>query len=213
MTVSLDPAFTLAAAELGMATSAWLFAQEVHGVQGDDGVSLLRDQLGRKWPVLDAICAAWLEGARPPGIDAQPLVDRLHGFRRLLIVGLEARWLDPLLAGLPASLRLGLLQHSELLPDWQRVASNLPSRVEFVDLAHFQTWAGSSSALLSFVYGCSNTSQDELFTTTSWARVSGPDVRTQFRELLAWDVLEVPLKLYPRWLVAVSPDTFTWIHP
>ena len=212
MTSSPDPAFTLAAAELGMATSAWLFAEEIHAIEGSEGVALLGDRLGRKWPVLDAICAAWLDGARPPKVCVQPLIDRLQGFRRLLIVGLEAHWLDPLLAQLPHSLRLGLLRHSELLPDWERVASNLPSRVEFVDLANFQSWAGARSALLSFVYGCSNTSQDELFTTTSWARVAGPDMRTQFRDLFAWDVLGVPLRLYPRWLVAVTPDQFTWVH-
>ena len=192
MTSSPDPAFTLAAAELGMATSAWLFAEEIHAIEGSEGVALLGDRLGRKWPVLDAICAAWLDGARPPKVCVQPLIDRLQGFRRLL--------------------RLGLLRHSELLPDWERVASNLPSRVEFVDLANFQSWAGARSALLSFVYGCSNTSQDELFTTTSWARVAGPDMRTQFRDLFAWDVLGVPLRLYPRWLVTVTPDQFTWVH-
>lgn len=210
MSSSLDQAFSLAAAELGMASAGWLFTEEVFHGEGAEGVQRLRDALGRKWPVLDAICAAWLSGARAPQVDAGALLSRLEGVTRVVVVGLEARWLDALMAALPASVRVGLVKHSELSPDWERVSANLGGRVELLELDDFQAWAGQHSALLSFVYGAGGGAG--LFALSAWVRVSGPDVRTQFRELIGWDVLRVPLSIYPRWLVAVSADDFTQLE-
>lgn len=207
MSASLDQAFALAAGELGLASASWLFAKEVHACEGRTGIENLRDALGRTWPVLDAICAAWLDGLRGPTVDASVLVQRMQGLRRLVLVGLESHWLDLLLPQLPEGLQLGLLRHSEFDPDWLRVRANLGERVELLDLADFQSWAGARSGLLSFVYGGGSA----LFALSSWARVYGPDVRTQFRELIGWDVLQVPISIYPRWLVAVPPDQFTFL--
>lgn len=210
MSASLDQAFSLAAAELGMASAAWLFAEEVHQGEGVNGIQQLRDALGRRWPVLDAICAAWLAGARAPRVDATSLLARLEGVTRVVVVGLEARWLDALMVTLPASVRVGLVKHSEFSPDWDRVTANLGGRVELLELADFQGWAGQRSALLSFVYGTGDGAG--VFALTAWVRVSGPDVRTQFRDLIGWDVLQVPLSIYPRWLVAVAPGDFTQLE-
>ena len=210
MSASLDQGFSLAAAELGLASAAWLFTEEVHRGEGDDGVHRLRDALGRRWPVLDAVCAAWLDGERAPEVDAAPLVSRLEGVTRLVVVGLEARWLDALMRLLPVSVRVGLVRHSEFSPDWERVVANLGPRVELLELADFQGWAGQRSVLLSFVYGAGGGSG--LFALSAWVRVAGPDVRTQFRELMGWDVLRVPLSIYPRWLVAVSAEDFTQLE-
>lgn len=207
MSAGPDQAFSLAAAELGMASAAWLFTAEVDRSEGAEGVQRLRDALGRRWPVLDAVCAAWLEGARAPEVSTAPLLAWLEGITRVVVVGLEARWLDPLVAALPAAVRVGLIKHSELSPDWDRVIANFAGRVELLELADFQGWAGQRSVLLSFVYGAGGVSG--LFALSAWVRVSGPDVRTQFRELIGWDVLGVPLSIYPRWLVAVSPGDFT----
>lgn len=211
MSSGLDQAFSLAAAELGMASAGWLFTEEVFQGEGAEGVQRLRDALGRRWPVLDALCAAWLDGARAPQVDAAALVARLEGVTRVVVVGLEARWLDALLAVLPRSVRVGLVKHSEFSPDWDRVSANLSGRVELLELADFQSWAGQHSALLSFVYGAGGGAG--LFALSAWVRVSGPDVRTQFRDLIGWDVLRVPLSIYPRWLVAVSADDFTQLEP
>jgi len=205
LSTGLDQGFTMAAAELGMASASWLFAREVDGAEGPDGVARLRDALGRRWPVLDAICAAWLRGLRPPQVQAERVVERLQGFSRLVVVGLESLWLDVLLRQLEPRLRIGLLKHSELSPDWRRVQANLGARVVFLDLANFQSWAGSRSALLGFVYGV----DPRPFATSGWVRVAGPDTRTQFRELIGWDVLGVPLSVYPRWMIAVPRDQFT----
>jgi hypothetical protein len=210
----LDQAFTLAAAELGMASAGWLFTEQTFEAEGDEGVRQLRDSLGRRWPVLDSICAAWLTGTRAPVIDAGPLLARLENITRLVVVGIEARWLDALVGGspaaLPAGVRVGLVRHSEFEPDWERVVGNLGGRVELLELTDFQAWAGRRSALLSFVYGAGG--PGGLFALSAWVRVSGPDVRTQFRELLGWDVLGVPLSIYPRWLVAVASQDFTHLE-
>ena len=138
------------------------------------------------------------------------LLARLEGVTRVVVVGLEARWLDALMAVLPASVKVGLVKHSEFSPDWERVTANLGGRVELLELADFQSWAGQRSALLSFVYGAGDGAG--LFALSAWVRVCGPDVRTQFRELIGWDVLQVPLSIYPRWLVAVPPGDFTQLE-
>ena len=210
MNESLNQAFTLAAAELGMASAAWLFIEQSFEAEDEEGVRQLRDSLGRRWPVLDAICAAWLTGVRAPVIDAAPLLERLQNITRLVVVGVEARWLDALLRVLPRDVRVGLLRHSEFDLDWTRVLGNLGGRVELLELSDFQAWAGRRSAMLSFVYGAGG--QGGLFALSAWVRVSGPDVRTQFRELLGWDVLGVPLSIYPRWLIAVASQDFTHLE-
>ncbi len=204
MSSGLEQAFFLAAGELGQASAAWLFASEVHAAEGDNGVEALRDELGRRWPVLDAVCAAWAQGVRAPQPDASEL--SFEELQRLVIVGLEARWLDALVPAFPRALRVALLRHSEYTPDWERAAANLRGRVELLELGDFQTWAGPRSALLTFVYGARG---EGPFAPSAWARVAGPDVRTQFRELIGWDVLRVPLSLYPRWLVRVPREDFT----
>lgn len=205
MISGLDQAFALAAAELGMASAAWLFVEEVAGEEGVDGVERLRDSLGRQWPVLDAIAAAWQSGRRAPDIDPGQLKKRLQGLTRLVVVGLEARWLDALWTCLDPQTRVGFLRHSEFDPDWQRVQWNFGERAELLDLADFQAWAGARSALLTFVYGVGQ----RPFALSAWIRVYGLDVRMQFRDLLGWDVLQVPISVYPRWLVAVPAEQFT----
>ena len=161
--------------------------------------------------MLDANCAAWLQGVRLTVVQAEAVLERLRGFSRLVIVGLESRWLDVLLEQLDPKVRVGILRHSELSPDWERVQANLSERVVFLDLSNFQSWAGSRSALLSFVYGAGDGPEaaGRPFATSAWVRASGPDTRTQFRELIGWDVLGVPLSVYPRWLVSVPREQFT----
>lgn len=206
MSRGLDQAFSLAAAELGMASAAWLFSDEVVAQDGAAGLQSLRDELGRRWPVVDAICAARAAGRSQPPVSTTSLLTALEGLTRVLIVGHEARWLDPLLAALPPTVRVGLLRWSELNPDWERLRSNFGGRLELVSLNDFQQWAGTRSAMLTFVYGAEPAGP---FALASWVRVSGPDVRTQFRELIGWEVLGVPLSVYPRWLVAMSASDFT----
>jgi hypothetical protein len=90
----------------------------------------------------------------------------------------------------------------------RRVLANFGNALRIVDLADFRRWAGKRSALLTFVYG---TDGHAAHVATTWLRVSGPDVRAQFRTLIGWDVLGQPMRLYPRWLVETSSDDFSVI--
>lgn len=201
----LEHAFKVAAGELGHVSAAWLFAREVAAELGREGVEQLRDGLGRAYPVLDAVAGLWLEGAHAPQVDAAQVAAACQGATRLLVVGVEALHLDALLPCLPAGLRVGLVRLG-LGVDWERALSNWDGRVEGTDLADFQRWAGARSVLLTFAYGGAG---GELFVHPSWVRVHGPDVRTQFRTILAWDVLGAPMYVYPRWLVGVPPEQFS----
>lgn len=201
----LEHAFRVAAGELGHVSAAWLFAREVAAELGEGGVEQLRDGLGRAYPVLDAVVGQWLSGARSPRLLADEVALACAGAARLLVVGVEARHLDALLPLLPADTRVGLVRLG-LGVDWERVLANWGGRVEGTDLADFQRWAGARSALLTFAYGGAG---GEVFVHPSWVRVHGPDVRTQFRSILAWDVLGAPLYVYPRWLVGVPPEQFS----
>lgn len=210
MNTQQEQAFRLAASELGMASAAWLFVRETADVEGDAGVAILRDQLGRSWPVLDAACAGWLAGAREHRIDVQAVLPPLAGITRLVLVGYEADWVDVLIAALPPDVQVGLILLGDPLAQWSRVLANHGRRVQALALADFQAWAGPRSVLMTFVYGVSG---DQVFVLPTWLRTAGPDVRLQFRSLLGWRVLDLPLAVYPRWLVAAERQTLTDLLP
>jgi hypothetical protein len=118
----------------------------------------------------------------------------------------EATFLDALVERLDPAVKVAMIAHSPFSVDWNRVLDNYGGRIERVDLDTFQNWAGGKSALLTFAYGRvdSRTAVAPL-----WLRACGADVRSQFRALVAWNVLEAPLLLYPRWLVEIEADSFT----
>lgn len=203
-------AFRLAASELGMASAAWLFVEQTAAWAGHDGVAQLRDALGRAWPVLDAVCAGWLAGQHRPAVDTVSLAPVLAGSTRLLLVGYEARWVDALLQALPPEVGVGLVCHGDPRADWQRVLANHAGRLKALSLEDFQHWAGPRTTLLTFIYGATDTL---VFAVPAWLRASGPDVRLQFRHLAGWRILDVPMEVYPRWLVATERDTLTELLP
>lgn len=106
-----------------MASAAWLFAGEVGAAQGVAGVEAMRDDLGRAWPVLDAVCANWIDGRRDPDLDPREVAALLADASRVA-VGIEADWLDALVAALPATTRVGLVQYSA--STWKRCCSCWP---------------------------------------------------------------------------------------
>lgn len=201
----LRQAFLLAASELGMCSASWLFTQEIFEEVGDVGVNALRDELGREFPVLDAICGSWMEGKRQPTISTKDALDQLAGASRVLFVGHESLWLDPLVVSLTEA-KLGLLTHSIFKPDWDRLLGNYQGRVEPVLMSDFQEWAGSRSALVTFVYGLGH---ETAFVLPTWVRITGVDVKAQFRTLLGWSVLSDPPVVYPRWLVEAPQTLFS----
>lgn len=201
----LEQAFLLAASELGLCSASWLFVREIFGEVGDAGVNALSDELGREFPVLEAVCGAWLAGERQPTIAPDKVLARLTGATRVLFVGHESLWLDMLVEALPGA-KLGLLTHSIFEPDWGRLLGNYQERVEPVAMGQFQTWAGPRSALVTFAYGLGH---ETVFVLPSWARVTGADVKAQFRTLLGWNVLPEPPSVYPRWLVEAPQTLFS----
>ena len=203
-----EQAFEVAAGELGFASASWLFVREVFAAEGAPGVEALRDALGRSFPVLDSIAAAWLEGQRKPVLSVDAVVAALEGSERVVIVGIEADPLDALIDALPSSMELGLLDYSALEADWDRVLANWRGRVARTDLATFQSFAGARSSVLTFLYGHDGI---HAHVRPAWLRVLGPDVLTQFRAFVGWNVLPHPLYVYPRWLHEHPLDAFTTV--
>ncbi|MBN8525289.1 MAG: hypothetical protein J0M02_08140 [Planctomycetes bacterium] len=202
----LSHAFRAAAGELGYAAAAWIFARDVHAEAGDAGVGALRDQLGREYPVLDAVCVSWLAGIRAPVRESAACIAALAGCRRLTIVGLESDALDALLPAM-SGLDAAILTYAPLPADWDRVLANFDGALSAIDLDAVLARAGSDSALLCFVYG----GDDGLFAPPAWLRLDGPDVRAAFRARIAWNVLPTPFAVYPRWLAEVVPTSFTTV--
>lgn len=205
---TLMQAFAVAAAELGFCSAAWLFVREIAANGGSPLVSDLRDALGRTFPVLDAVAAAWLEGERAPVIHANAVAKALTGSQTILIVGLEADFLDALTPVL-GDRRVFLLAHSNLSElAWQRVLSNYAGRIEPIDLLTFQRLAGAKTAILCLAYGATD---HAVHVHPAWLRMFGDDVRAQFRAFIGWDVLRRPMYVYPRFLVEVPRGDFTVI--
>ena len=204
----LDQAFGAVAGELGMATASWLFVRAVARCSGDGGVAALADRVGGSFTVLDAVARGWLAGAREPRTGPGPVLEALGKVTRVVVVGVEAIFLDSLIARLDASVKIAMVTHSPFAVDWGRLLDNYGGRVERLDLDTFQNWAGGRSALLTFAYGRQPSRTAVL---PLWLRASGSDVRSQFHALVAWDVLGIPLELYPRWLVEIDVESFTHV--
>jgi len=193
----------MTAAELGMCSASRLFVRELAAAGGDALVREARDRLGRDYPVFDFVAARALEGDPAPPIDPEPVCGALAGIARLLVVGLEAFFLDALVEALP-DVEIGLIADSGgMEPDLRRVLANYRDRVEGVSLGDIHRWAGRRSALLTFVYGAD---AHVVYVNATWLRVSGPDVRTSFRSLVGWDIFGRPMLVYPRWLVETARD-------
>lgn len=204
----LHAAFSVAAGELGFCSASWLFVRELAGAGGEDLVRALRDALGRDFPVLDAVASQFLSGQQAPALDLEPVLAACAGASTILVSSLEADFLDALLPQLRPR-RVVLLRYSGLGDvDWERVLSNYGSQLESTDLASFQRWAGIRTAVLTMVYGAD---AHAAHVHPAWLRMSGEDVRTQFRCFIGWDVLRAPMTVYPRWLVEVPRTDFTVI--
>lgn len=205
----LAQAFAAVVGELGQVTASWLFVRAVARSLGDAGVAALAESVGPSFTVLDAVARGWLEGERELRIDPAPVVAAIGNATRVVVVGIDAKFLDALVAALDAAggrVAIAIVTHTAFDVDWNRVLDNWGGRVEAVDLDTFQKWAGGKSALLTFAFGRQGSQTAVL---PLWLRACGDDVRAQFRALIAWDILGRPLSLYPRWLVEVEAESFT----
>jgi hypothetical protein len=202
----IDQAFLAVCGELGMTTASWLFVRAVARSAGDRGIAALAERVGGDFPVLEAVASGWLAGSRERHTDPTSVLEAIGNVTRLVLVGIEASFLDSLVPRLDASVKLAMIAHSPFVVDWERVLDNYADRIERVDLDTFQNWAGGKSALLTFAYGRNDSRTAVL---PLWLRACGMDVRSQFRALVAWNVLDTPLERHPRWLVEVETDSFT----
>ncbi|HEY8379137.1 MAG TPA: hypothetical protein VIK91_21740 [Nannocystis sp.] len=201
----LARAFLTATSELGMASTAFLFAREI-AKSGDAALAEARDLLGREFPVFHCVAGRWLTGARDPAPDIEPVLAALAGLARLLVVGLETTWLDLLLPRL-GGVEVGILREDTgLHGDFRRVLANYEGLAVGVELADMSRWSGRRSGLLTFVYGSDG---HVAHVPAAWQRVSGPDVRTQFAALVGWNILGAPMDLYPRWLTETGVADFS----
>lgn len=202
----LSQAFAAVVGELGQVTASWLFVRAVARCTGDAGVEALAESIGPSFTVLDAVARGWLEGERELVVDPRPVVEAIGNATRVVVVGVDATFLDALVAALDAKVAIAIVTHTAFDVDWDRVLDNWGGRVERVDLDTFQKWAGGKSALLTFAFGRQG---DQTAVVPLWLRACGEDVRSQFRALIAWDILGRPLSLYPRWLVEIEAQSFT----
>lgn len=203
---SLDRAYHVAATELGFSSAARLFVAETEEALGAEGVEALRHSLGRRFPVLDAVAAMSLRGEAAALPDASAAREALEGLSRVLVVGIEADALDAL-CPLPARVKTGLLMHRSVgVVDWGRVAANLEGDWELVPMDDYQRWAGSRAGVLTFAYGVAD---GVAHVTPEYLRLIGGDTRSQFRALLAWDLLPGGTEVYPRWLAEAPLDLFS----
>jgi len=190
-----------------MWSAAWLVSEEIHAAGGAEALEAVRDALGRTYPILDAIATQRLRGMRAPVVDARPVVDALQGSTSVLIVGLEADPIDALLPSL-RGLRVGLVASSEFEIEWERVVANCGGDVVPVSLDELPRWAGRRTAIVTFAYGVRG---ERVFVPPVWLRIDGPDVRTQVRALIAWDVLGEPPFLHPQWLRGTPVESFSLV--
>jgi hypothetical protein len=202
---TVEQAFRVAAGELGLCDAAWRFVDDLAAEGGAPLVESVRDALGRTFPVLDAVCGRKLLGRPAPAVDVSNVIEACAGLRRLVVVGVEARWLDALVLAL-RDVELAVLPANALPGDLERLAANLPTTVPLTTLSDFQRFAGPRSGLLTFVYGAT---PQGAFVLPEWVRTQGPDVRAQFRAFVGWEVLDAPPDVYPRWLIEVPTSHFT----
>lgn len=202
----LAQVFLGAASELGMATAAHLIVGEIWRAGGERLVAAARDGFGRDFPVLHSVAARWLAGERAPAPAPAPVLDAVAGLSRLLVVGIETAWLDALLPAL-AGVEVGLLRDEAALSgEFRRVLANYEGLAVGVDLADLHRWSGRRSGLLTFVYGSDG---HVAHVPTTWLRVSGPDVRTEFAALVGWNILGGAMEVYPRWLAETGVGDFS----
>ncbi|MBL9007183.1 MAG: hypothetical protein JNJ46_23200 [Myxococcales bacterium] len=205
---ALTQSFAVAAAELGFCSAAWLFTEAVAAEGGDAKVRVLRDLLGRTYPVLDAVCVAWLAGERKARTEPGAVCNALQGAKAVIVVGFESLFLDALLPTLRDKAIHLLVQSRVDSEAWDRILSNYDHRVRSLDLIDVQRLAGSQTAILCLLYGAN---EHSVHVPPAWLRLFGDDVRAQYRSFIGWDVLHQPMYVYPRWLIEVPRSDFTRI--
>lgn len=185
-----------------MWSASTLFVRTAARRGGAGAVEQLREALGVEFPVLDVVAT------QPTGAlgALDGVLARCAGLERLLVVGLEADCLEPLLERLPPAVQVRLLLDTTFPVDEARLDAGWGARVGRTDLSSFQRFAGARSAMLTTIYGSDGF---RAVVPRVWMRCHGDDVRTQFARLIGWNVLGGPMSRYPRWLTETEVSDFT----
>ncbi len=120
-----EPAFRTCAGELGVWSAARLFVNAAWAAGGETAVEALHDDLGLRYPVVDDVARRVLTVRAPLG---PPRVDgvlaRCEGLRALVVVGVEAALLGPVVDSLPPQVDVVALFDSTFPVDATRVQAS-----------------------------------------------------------------------------------------
>ncbi|MBP7776693.1 MAG: hypothetical protein KA371_06155 [Acidobacteria bacterium] len=203
----LEPAFRVCAGELGLWSAARLFVNAAWEAGGADAVGALDDDLGGGFPVVDEVVRRVLANQAPlvpPALDA--VVERAADLRRLVVVGVEADLLGPLVDRLPPAVEVFAIFDATFPVDLARVGAAWIPRVRLTNIGDFEHAAGGRSGLISPVYGAD---AFRAAVAPVWLRVHSPDVRLLFRRLIGVDLVGARMASYPRWLGETDSADFT----
>lgn len=203
----LEPAFRVCAGELGLWSASRLFVNAAWEAGGAEAVRALDDDLGDAYPVVDDAVRRVLQREAPlPVPTVEAVVERCRDLRRLVVVGVEADLLGPIVDRLPASVEVTALFDQTFPVEPARVAASWAPRVQLTDVGAFQQSAGGRSGLLTWVYGAD---RFRAVVAPIWLRVHSADVRLLFRRLVGVDLLGGRMASYPRWLGETETADFT----
>lgn len=211
--LGIEPAFLSCVGELGMWSAARMFVNATWEAGGAEAVrGPLLDTLGSQFPVISELGARACDTGAPIAAPSPAGVLALcQGLRRLVVIGVEAAALGPLVDALPPALEIALVVDTGFPIDEARLRAAWTPRVQLTSLGEFQRHAGAYSALLTAVYGANDF---HAAVCPAWPRVHSPDVRTQFRRLIGWDLMGSLMSSYPRWMVETARADFTdWVAP
>lgn len=203
----LEPAFRVCAGELGLWSAARLYVNAAWAAGGAAAVAGLDDDLGGAYPVLEEVARRALERHGPvPPPGAAGVIAACADLRRIVVVGVEADVLGPLVDVLPEAVEVLAIYDATFPVDEARVRASWTPRVEIVDVGAFHRAAGGRSALLTCVYGAD---AFRAVVAPIWLRVHSPDVRLLFRRLIGVDLAGARMASYPRWLGETATADFT----
>lgn len=201
----LAQSFAAAAGELGQVSASRLFIRTCVAHGGTAAVADLKNQAGAAFPILDTAAQDYLHTGQLRPLATDHAIGLLSHLATVVVVGFESEPLDLLVPALPKQ-RFFALTHTALPGDWERMLANYRGRVQAVDLDGILDQAGPDSALLCFVTGGQGRT---VYVPSAWLRVHGPDTRTVFSRLVAWNLLPHPFDRYPRWQAEVPSNDFT----
>jgi len=197
--------------ELGIFSAAMVLVRTCLGTDGD-AIDRLRVECGRALPVFDALARA-IRATETLGRYERRLADlvdsldhRLDGIKTIVCAGMEAELTDRLADRYPERRLVAVLHDPQA--DRIRIAANYGSTFHITDVPGVDAFAHPfESALVVPVF---DDGKDFLVTTYPIAaHVLSDDTNRTFADVIAVDLLGVPLHFFHRGLVRMPASRFT----